>query len=87
MLQKLAARTGNNMNRAKLGSVLFVGGLVVLLTAPSSEGEAMAGPAAGDAKVAADVDGPSRKEVNIAAGAAAVARAGTGAGALVNAGL
>jgi formylglycine-generating enzyme len=67
------------MNRAKLVSVLFVGGLVALLTAPSSEGEAMAGPA--------DEGGPSKKELNVAAGAAAVAKAGTGAGALVNAGL
>jgi hypothetical protein len=70
------------MNRAKLVSVLFVGGLVVLLTAPSSEGEAMAGPAS------AESDGPAspvRKDVTVAAGAAAMAKAGTGA--LVNAGL
>src|SRR5688572_44513 len=71
------------MNRARLGSVLFAGGLVVLLAAPSSEGEALAGP--GDAKVAADVDGPSRTDGNVAAGAAAAAKAG--ASALANAGL
>jgi len=66
------------MIRAKLGSVLFVGGMVVLLAAPSSEGEAMAGPTG-------DGDGPAKKEVNVAAGAAAVAQ--NAGAALVNAGL
>ena len=72
------------MNRSKVGSLLFVGGLVVLLAAPSSEGEAKAGPS-GDTNVATDLDGPSRKDANPAAGAAAAAKAAMGG--LANAGL
>ncbi len=72
------------MNRAKVGSLLFVGGMIVVLAAPSAEGEALAGPAGtGDAKVAADVDGPSPKLANPAAGVAAKVAIGS----LANAGL
>lgn len=69
------------MNRAKIGSLLFVGGMIVLLAAPSAEGEALAGPT--DGKAAADDGGPSRKQAEAVAANAANAATPS----LVNAGL
>ena len=60
------------MNRAKVGSLLFVGGLIVVLAAPSAEGEALAGPSGSEA---------------VAGLAETAAGAKTATGLLVNAGL
>jgi formylglycine-generating enzyme len=77
MLQKQAKARAGIMNRAKVGSLLFVGGLIVLFGAPSAEGEALAGPPGDHAAELA----PAK----LANPAAAAAKAAVGA--LANAGL